>query len=103
MNFISLTFSNLSLDNQCNLLFQTLEYLQLFLNLRVKMVNHHLHIKTFSTSVLLILFFAHPFVASDSISYANTEDDDMVQNSVQNGRAHYEMISRDASMPRYIA
>ena len=50
--------------------------------------------------IQIMLLCKNTSVASNSIDYANVDDDGIVKSSIQSGQAQYEMINRDASMPR---
>ena len=62
----------------------------------------HINSKLILTWIPVLLILSQTCIASNSVSYS-TEDEEVVQSSVQNGRAQYEMINRDAKMPRYIS
>ena len=62
----------------------------------------HINSKSILTWIPVLLILSQTCIASNSVSYS-TEDEEVVQSSVQNGRAQYEMINRDAKMPRYIS
>lgn len=77
---------------------QALRFGSLIIMKTFKMIVHK---KTASFFIWIpaILVLIQTCVATNTISYTN--EDDVVQNSVQSGRAQYEMINRDANMPRY--
>ena len=62
----------------------------------------HINSKFIFPWIPVLLILSQTCIASNSASYS-TEDEEVVQSSVQNGRAQYEMINRDAKMPRYIS
>ena len=64
------------------------------------MIDIHINSKLISTWIPVLLILSQTCVASNSASFS--AEDEVVQSSVQNGRAQYEMINRDAKMPRYI-
>ena len=65
------------------------------------MIDIHINSKLILTWIPVLLILSQTCVASNSVSFS-AEDEEVVQSSVQNGRAQYEMINRDAKMPRYI-
>ena len=69
--------------------------------LRANMVTIPKYNRCLSTWLQVILLYTNTLAASNNIDYANVDDDGIVQSSVQNGQAQYEIINRDASMPRY--
>ena len=66
------------------------------------MIDIHVNSKLILIWVPVLMILSQTCVASNSVSFS-TEDEEVVQSSVQNGRAQYEMINRDAKMPRYIS
>ena len=66
------------------------------------MIEIHVNSKLILIWIPVLMILSQTCVASNSVSFS-TEDEEVVQSSVQNGRAQYEMINRDAKMPRYIS
>ena len=66
------------------------------------MIEIHVNSKLILIWIPVFMILSQTCVASNSVSFS-TEDEEVVQSSVQNGRAQYEMINRDAKMPRYIS
>ena len=66
------------------------------------MIEIHVNSKLILICIPVLMILSRTCVASNSVSFS-TEDEEVVQSSVQNGRAQYEMINRDAKMPRYIS
>ena len=66
------------------------------------MIDIHVNSKLILIWIPVLMILSQTCVASNSVSFS-TEDEEVVQSSVQNGRAQYEMINRDAKMPRYIS
>ena len=63
------------------------------------MIGVHITSKLIMTWIPVLLILSQICIVSTSVSFS-TEDEEVVQSSVQNGRAQYEMINRDAKMPR---
>ena len=67
---------------------------------RIKMLNQlKLHL-WFLVCLQTAIFPRHPIVSANNPKFVGLDDDGIIETSVKIGQAQYEMINRDASMPR---